>query len=71
MGDWVGSRYTHQIRTVRIGLRYALVAVWPSFVVIGFLAMIAVAIRVIVRYIVGPQRATRQRPVDTPQSRKI
>ncbi len=67
-GGWVETHYTWAIRTFWIGLLYALISAVLAFVAIGFLLMIAVAIWVIVRVLIGLQKAARDEPIDNPQS---
>lgn len=66
-GGWVETHYTYQIRTFWIGLLYVLISLILSFVLIGFLAMIAVAVWYIVRSVIGLQRAAQGQPIANPQ----
>ena len=67
-GGWVETHYTWQIRTFWIGLLYSLVSVLLMIVGIGFLLMIAVAVWVIVRCVIGLQAAGRDEPIRNPES---
>ena len=68
VGGWVDTHYTYQIRTFWIGLLYTLVACLLMLVAIGFLLILAVAIWVIVRCVIGLQAAGRGEPVRNPES---
>lgn len=68
VGGWVDTHYTYQIRTFWIGLLYTLVACLLMLVAIGFLLILAVAIWVIVRCVIGLQAAGRGEPVKNPES---
>lgn len=67
-GGWVETHYTWQIRTFWIGLLYSFVSVLLMIVGIGFLLIVAVAVWVIVRCILGLQAAGRGEPVRNPES---
>ncbi|WP_157016933.1 DUF4870 family protein [Mesorhizobium xinjiangense] len=67
-GGWVETHYTWAIRTFWIGLLYAFICALLAFVAIGFLLMIAVVVWVVVRVVLGLQKAAREEPIDNPQS---
>ena len=67
-GGWVESHYTWAIRTFWIGILYALVAAVLSVILIGFLLMLAVAVWVIVRVVIGFQAVGRGEAIRNPQS---
>ena len=67
-GDWIETHYTWAIRTFWLGILYGLVAFFLSIVVIGFLLMLAVAVWVIVRVVVGLQMVGRGEPIRNPES---
>lgn len=65
---WVETHYTWAIRTFWIGLLYGLISIVLSFILIGFLLMIAVAIWVIIRCVMGLQAAGRGEAIKNPES---
>lgn len=67
-GGWIETHYTWAIRTFWIGILYGLVAFVLAFVLIGFLLMLAVAVWVIVRVVVGFQAVGRGVPIRNPES---
>lgn len=67
-GGWVETHYTWAIRTFWIGILYGLISLMLSLVLIGFLLMLAVAIWVIVRVVVGLQAVGRGEPIRNPES---
>lgn len=66
--DWIDTHYTYQIRTFWIGLLYGLVSAVLLLVGIGFLLMIAVSVWVIVRCVIGLQKAAQRQPIPNPES---
>ena len=67
-GGWVESHYTWAIRTFWIGILYGLISLALALFLIGFLLMLAVAVWVIVRVIVGFQAVGRGEPIRNPES---
>ncbi|MCO5158982.1 MAG: hypothetical protein M9945_19985 [Aquamicrobium sp.] len=67
-GGWVETHYTWAIRTFWIGILYGLMSLVLSFVLIGLLLMLAVAVWVIVRVVVGFQAVGRGEPIRDPES---
>ncbi len=67
-GGWVETHYTWAIRTFWIGILYGLISFVLAFVLIGFLLMLAVAVWVIVRVVVGFQAVGRGEPIRDPES---
>jgi uncharacterized membrane protein len=67
-GSWVESHYTYQIRTVWIGLLYALLSTILMVVGVGFLLLLVIAVWGIVRCVRGLQWAARGMPVPDPES---
>jgi uncharacterized membrane protein len=67
-GGWVETHYTWAIRTFWIGILYALIAAVLSVILIGFLLMLAVAVWVIVRVVIGFQAVGRGEAIRNPQS---
>ncbi len=65
---WLDTHYTWLIRTFWIGLLYSFIAVILMFVFIGVIVMIAVAVWVIIRCIIGLQALGRGEPIRNPQS---
>jgi uncharacterized membrane protein len=67
-GGWIETHYTWAIRTFWIGLLGALVSALLMIVAIGFLTMIAVAVWIIVRCVIGLQAVSKGEPIRNPQS---
>ena len=62
------SHYTWAIRTFWIGILYSIISIILTFLVVGVLAMIATAIWMIARCIIGLQKLGRNEPIANPQS---
>ncbi|HRP78726.1 MAG TPA: hypothetical protein PL183_06435 [Aquamicrobium sp.] len=67
-GGWIETHYTWAIRTFWIGILYGLIALVLAVVLIGFLLMLAVAVWVIVRVVIGFQAVGRGEPIRNPES---
>ena len=67
-GGWVDTHYTWQIRTFWIGLLYSVIATVLVLLLIGFVLYLAIAVWVIVRCVVGLQKASRDEPIANPES---
>lgn len=67
-GGWIETHYTWAIRTFWIGILYGLIALVLSVILIGFLLMLAVAVWVIVRVVIGFQAVGRGGPIRNPES---
>jgi len=67
-GGWVETHYTWQIRTFWLALLYSFVSVLLMIVGIGFLLIVAVAVFVIVRCVLGLQAAGREEAMKNPES---
>ena len=65
---WLETHYTWAIRTFWIGLLLGFVSALLMIVGIGFLLMIALAIWVVVRCVIGLQAVGRREPIKNPQS---
>jgi len=65
---WIETHYTWAIRTFWIGLLYALISALLTFILIGFLLMLAVAVWFILRCIFGLQALSRGEPMKNPES---
>ncbi len=65
-GGWVESHYTWLIRTFWIALAAGIVSVVLMIVLVGVLAMIAVAVWVIARCLVGLQKSARGEEIADP-----
>jgi uncharacterized membrane protein len=65
---WLETHYTWLIRTFWIGLLYSFISVILMLVFIGVIVMIAVAVWVIIRCIIGLQALGRGEPIRNPQS---
>ena len=67
-GGWVDTHYTWQIRTFWIALLGGIVSIVLMIVGIGFLLMIAVAVWIVVRCVIGLQAASKSEPIRNPES---
>ncbi len=65
---WLETHYTWAIRTFWIGVLFGFVSALLMVVGIGFLLIIAVAIWVVVRCVIGLQAVGRNEPIKNPQS---
>lgn len=65
---WLETHYTWAIRTFWIGALFGFVSALLMVVGIGFLLIIAVAIWVVVRCVIGLQAVGRNEPIKNPQS---
>ncbi len=66
--DWIETHYTYLIRTFWIGFLYFAIGGVLLIILLGIPVMIAVAVWVIVRCVVGLMKATKGEPVSNPQS---
>jgi uncharacterized membrane protein len=67
-GGLVDTHYTYAIRTFWIGLLYSLVAMLLMLLLIGFVILFAVVIWVVVRCVIGLQKASNDEPIANPES---
>lgn len=67
-GGWIDTHYTYAIRTFWIGLLYGLVSAILSLAVIGVLLAIGTAVWIVVRCIIGLQKATAGEPIAKPET---
>ncbi|MBZ0163267.1 MAG: hypothetical protein K8H74_11195 [Notoacmeibacter sp.] len=67
-GGWVESHYTWAIRTFWIAVAGAVASFILMFVAVGFLLMIAIAVWIIVRCVIGLQKASREEAIADPES---
>lgn len=68
---WVDTHYTYAIRTFWIGMLYSLLAVVAMFLLmgsVGMLLMLGVSIWVVVRCVIGLQKASAGQPVEMPDT---
>jgi uncharacterized membrane protein len=65
---WVQSHYQLQIRTFWIGVVYGLICMVTSFILIGYLLMLAMLVWWIVRCAKGLRLASMGMPYDNPTS---
>ena len=65
---WVDTHYTYAIRTFWIGLLYALIASILMLAAIGFILVFGVAIWIVVRCVIGLQKASAGEPIARPDS---
>lgn len=67
-GGWVDTHYTWAIRTFWISLLYSLISLILTLMVIGVLGFIATLVWVVIRCVIGLQKASRGEPIANPQS---
>lgn len=68
---WVDTHYTYAIRTFWIGLLYSLLAVVAMFLLMGSLGMsliLGVSVWIVVRCVIGLQKASAGQPVEKPDT---
>lgn len=65
---WARSHYDWAIRTFWIALLFILISAVLSVVLIGVLGFVATAVWVVVRCVVGLQKAAREDPITNPES---
>jgi uncharacterized membrane protein len=68
---WVDTHYTYAIRTFWIGLLYALISSVLTVLImamVGMLLMFATAIWIVVRCVIGLQKASAGEPIARPHS---
>ena len=66
--DWIETHYTYLIRTFWIGLLYFLISGLLAMLIIGFFLIFAAAVWVIVRCIIGLQKASKGEAIANPYS---
>lgn len=67
-GGWIDTHYTWAIRTFWISILYSLISLVLTLLVVGVLGFIATAVWIIVRCVIGLQKAAREEPIANPQS---
>lgn len=65
---WLQTHYTFLIRTFWISVLLFFAALILSLILVGFLVMIAIAIWVIVRCVIGLQKVSRKEPIENPET---
>lgn len=65
---WLQTHYTWAIRTFWIALLFGVISALLMVLLIGFLGFIATAVWIVVRCVVGLQRAAREEPISNPES---
>ncbi|ODS58938.1 MAG: hypothetical protein ABS40_01030 [Agrobacterium sp. SCN 61-19] len=65
---WIDTHYTYAIRTFWIGLLYALISSILMLVAIGTILIFGVAIWIVVRCVIGLQKASAGEPIARPTS---
>lgn len=65
---WLQTHYTWAIRTFWIALLFSAISALLMVLLIGFLGFIATAVWIVVRCVVGLQRAAREEPISNPES---
>ena len=66
--DWIETHYTYLIRTFWIGLLYFLISGVLAMLIIGFFLIFAAAVWVIVRCVIGLQKASKGEAIANPYS---
>lgn len=67
-GGWIDSHYTYAIRTFWIGLLYGFVSVILSLAVVGVLLAVLTVVWVVIRCIIGLQKAAAGEPIVKPET---
>src|SRR5690606_17901747 len=67
-GGWIETHYTWAVRTFWIGILYSIISILLMVVGVGFLLIIATAVWVVVRCVLGLQAVSRGEPMKNPQS---
>ncbi len=67
-GGWIDSHYTYAIRTFWIGLLYGFVSVILSLAVVGVLLAVLTVVWVVIRCIIGLQKAAAGEPIAKPET---
>lgn len=65
---WLQTHYTYLIRTFWIGVLAFFVALVLTIILVGIPLMIAIAIWVIVRCVIGLQKVSRNEPIEDPET---
>ncbi len=65
---WIETHYTWAIRTFWIGVLYSLIAALLMIIAVGFVLFFAVAVWVVIRVVVGLQKAGRNEPIANPEN---
>jgi uncharacterized membrane protein len=65
---WLQTHYTFLIRTFWISVLLFFAALILSLILVGFLVMIAIAVWVIVRCVIGLQKVSRKEPIENPET---
>lgn len=65
---WLQTHYTYLIRTFWIGVVLFFAAFVLAFILVGFVLMLAIAVWVIVRCVIGLQKVSRNEPIENPES---
>ena len=66
--NWVETHYTWAVRTFWIGVLYSIISILLMIVGIGFILILATAVWVVVRCVLGLQAVSRGEAVKNPQS---
>ena len=66
--NWVETHYTWAVRTFWIGILYSIISILLMIVGIGFILILATAVWVVVRCVLGLQAVSRGEAVKNPQS---
>lgn len=67
-GGWIDSHYTYAIRTFWIGLLYGFVSAILSLALVGVLLAVLTVVWVVIRCIIGLQKASAGEPIAKPET---
>lgn len=67
-GGWIDSHYTYAIRTFWIGLLYGFVSAILSLALVGVLLAVLTVVWVVIRCIIGLQKAAAGEPIAKPET---
>ncbi|MBP1883158.1 DUF4870 family protein [Sinorhizobium mexicanum] len=65
---WARTHYTWAIRTFWIAVLFCIVSALLTVMVIGILGFVATAVWIVIRCVIGLQRAAREEPITNPES---
>ena len=65
---WLQTHYTYLIRTFWIGVLAFFISLVLTIILVGIPLMIAIAVWVIVRCVIGLQKVSRNEPIEDPET---
>jgi uncharacterized membrane protein len=66
--SWIETHYTWAVRTFWMGILYSIISIILMVVGIGFVLIVATAVWVVVRCVLGLQAVGRNEPMKNPQN---